>query len=157
MSGRKSTPRPSRSFMDLPLTSPRTLSQDTSSSTSPGSEQSGSVGGGGAGRMLVFEAQLTETRAPAMSCLTPLCHQLSACLSCLSLVLLLPFCHLHLDCTLEPQSSMMETAFYHCTSRVRVWRTFRLGRTVPLSFPCVQIAGVTCRPSLTRWIRAISA
>lgn len=40
VSCRKSTPRPSRSFTDLPQTSPRTLSRDTSSSTSPGSDWS---------------------------------------------------------------------------------------------------------------------
>lgn len=37
---RKSTPTPSRSSMGLPQTSPRTLSRDTSSSTSPGSDWS---------------------------------------------------------------------------------------------------------------------
>lgn len=37
---RKSTPRPSRSFTALPQTSPRTPSRDTSSSTSPGTDQS---------------------------------------------------------------------------------------------------------------------
>ena len=134
--GRKLTPRLSRSFTDLPLTSPRTPSRGTSSSTSPGSER------GRTGKNTWFQLSVDGDSHSTLPSSVDLLL-LSLCSS--PLAFLPPASGLHFRTTKLKEGNRI-------ISLHLLWPSLAHIQTRPKRSYIISVCtDVTCHPSLTRW------